>query len=99
VGAMNPELPTTGSRMTPAISSLLSAKICFTLSMSLYFAQSVVAAHPASKVFRHGLGAAVAVPAVLDMLCPPAIQLYQLQPQSHCCPFIVVTAVKPLLKH
>lgn len=70
VGAMNPELPTTGSRMTPAISSLLSAKICFTLSMSLYFAHSVVAAHTACKVFRHTLSA---VPTVLGVLCLQAI--------------------------
>lgn len=48
MGAMKPELPTTGSRITPAISSLLSAKISRTLSKSLYFAHSVVAAHQAA---------------------------------------------------
>ena len=67
MGAMKPELPTTGSRMTPAISSLLSAKICFTLSMSLYFAQSVVAAHTACKGFRRCLTSALAVLGVLSL--------------------------------
>ncbi len=47
VGAMKPELPTTGSKMTPAISPLFCLKISRTLSRSLYFAHSVVAA-------RHG---------------------------------------------
>mmetsp|Transcript_15210 Transcript_15210/g.22001 ORF Transcript_15210/g.22001 Transcript_15210/m.22001 type:complete len:208 (-) Transcript_15210:562-1185(-) len=38
-GLMKPELPTTGSRMTAAISSLLSSKMAFTESRSLYVAQ------------------------------------------------------------
>mmetsp|Transcript_2181 Transcript_2181/g.7631 ORF Transcript_2181/g.7631 Transcript_2181/m.7631 type:complete len:244 (+) Transcript_2181:254-985(+) len=42
VGGMKPELPTTGSRITPAISPLCCATISFTLSMSLYVAHSVV---------------------------------------------------------
>ena len=35
VGGMKPELPTTGSRMTPAISSLLASNAWRTLSRSL----------------------------------------------------------------
>ena len=34
-GTMNPELPTTGSRITPAISPLFSSKIFLTASRSL----------------------------------------------------------------
>lgn len=41
---MKPELPTTGSKMTPAISSLLASKVCLTLSRSLYVAVRVAAA-------------------------------------------------------
>ena len=45
-GTMKPELPTTGSRMTPQISSLLAAKSALTLSRSLYLATRVLSAAP-----------------------------------------------------
>mmetsp|Transcript_3612 Transcript_3612/g.8103 ORF Transcript_3612/g.8103 Transcript_3612/m.8103 type:complete len:244 (-) Transcript_3612:565-1296(-) len=45
-GTMKPELPTTGSRMTPQISSLLASKSALTLSRSLYLATSVLSAAP-----------------------------------------------------
>ena len=44
MGTMKPELPTTGSRMTPAISPLCCLKISRTPSRSLYVAVSVAAA-------------------------------------------------------
>lgn len=44
MGAMKPLLPTTGSRMIPAISPLFSLNTARTLSRSLYMAHSVVAA-------------------------------------------------------
>ncbi len=44
VGSMKPALPTTGSRMTPAISPLLAANIFLRPSMSLYVHVSVAAA-------------------------------------------------------
>mmetsp|Transcript_13061 Transcript_13061/g.29669 ORF Transcript_13061/g.29669 Transcript_13061/m.29669 type:complete len:244 (+) Transcript_13061:280-1011(+) len=45
-GTMKPELPTTGSRMTPAISSLFASKSALTDSRSLYLATSVLSAAP-----------------------------------------------------
>ena len=103
VGAMNPELPTTGSRMTPAISSLLSAKICFTLSMSLYFAHSVVAAHTACNV-----SGALSMLHLLCWACCACRPAFRIKPHSQCslpvkwcyasvCPNIGIHAVNPVL--
>ena len=46
VGAMKPELPTTGSRMTPAIWPGLDAKAAFRAATSLYSTVSVGAVAP-----------------------------------------------------
>ena len=54
VGRMKPELPTTGSRITPAISPLLAAKIAFAASKSLYSHTSVGAVDPAGTPGESG---------------------------------------------
>lgn len=68
VGAMKPELPTTGSKMTPAISPLFCSKSSRTLSRSLYFAHSVVAARhgSADNVSAGAAGQAAACGALLS---------------------------------
>jgi hypothetical protein len=54
MGRMKPELPTTGSRITPAISPLLAAKIAFAASKSLYSHTSVGAVDPAGTPGESG---------------------------------------------